>query len=65
MAKYRILKFQWKYFSSYAKILAVPMAETPRHGNIISDKENVLPTVFVQINENSLKNYLQLLESIG
>ena len=29
------------------------MAETPRHGDIVADTENVLQTVFVYINVNS------------
>ena len=31
------------------------MAETPWHGDIVTDIENVLQTVFVYINENGLK----------
>ena len=38
------------------------MAEIPRHSDIVADTENVLQTVFVHINENHLKNCLQLLE---
>ena len=30
-----------------------PMAETPRHGDIVADTEKVLQTVFVYINVNS------------
>ena len=33
-----------------------PMAETPRHDDIVADTENVLRTFFVYINENSFKN---------
>ena len=42
-----------------------PKTETPRHGDIVADIKNVLRTVFVYINENNLKNCLQLSESIG
>ena len=35
------------------KLSTVPMAETPRHGDIVADTENVLQTVFVYINENN------------
>ena len=41
------------------------MTETLQHGDIVADSENVLQTVFVYINEDSLKNCLQLSESIG
>ena len=37
-----------------------PMEETPQNGDIVTDTENVLRTVFVYINESSLKNCLQL-----
>ena len=36
------------------------MAETPRPGDIVMDTENVLQTVLIHINKNSLKNCLQL-----
>ena len=42
------------YFQFCCKKSATdPMAETPRHGDIVADIENVLQTVFVYINENS------------
>ena len=34
-------------------LIPTPMAETPRHGDIVADTENVLQTVFVYNNENS------------
>ena len=37
-----------------------PMAETPQHGDIVADTENVLQTVFVYI--KCLKNCLQPLD---
>ena len=40
--------------------LSNPMAETPRHGDIVEDTENVLRTVFVYSNEK--KNCLQPLD---
>ena len=43
---------------------STPMAETKRHGGIVAYTENALWTVFVYINKNSLKNCLQLTESI-
>ena len=50
-------------------LLNTPIAETPRHGDIVVDTENVLQTVFVYITENSccfhqcMKNCLQLSDS--
>ena len=32
-----------------------PVAETPRHGDIVADRENLLRTVFVKYNKNNLK----------
>ena len=49
--------FHLMFFSS--------IAETPRHGDIVADTENVLWTIFFYINENSLKNSLHLLEIVG
>ena len=45
-------------------LLRTPTPETPRHGDIVADTDNVLRTFFVYINENSFKNCLQLLDSL-
>ena len=45
------------------RLLTTPMAEKPRHGDIIAELENVLRTVFFYVNENSFKNCLQLSDS--
>ena len=36
-----------KCFSVTSRIPRCPMAETPRHGDIVADRENVLQTAFV------------------
>ena len=55
------------YLEIYFEILAVgivigesPKAEKSRHSDTVADTENVFWTVFVHINENSLKNCQQL-----
>ena len=38
---------------TYLMLILIPMAETPRHGDIVADTENVSQTIFIYINENS------------
>ena len=45
--------------------ISIPIVEILRHGDFVAGTENVLRTVFAYTNENSLKNCLQLSESIG
>ena len=37
----------------FLQMFIIPMAETPRHGDIVADTENGLQTVFVYNSENS------------
>ena len=37
------------------EIIKCHEAETPQHGDIVTNKENDLRTVFVETNENNLK----------
>ena len=47
LTKYNLISHSVSKFALRYLLLANPMAETPRHGDIVADKENIQRTIFV------------------